>query len=147
MKHHGSRVLAALALLSTTCMAPVGAHATDGTIHFIGEIVAAPYETRLAAPMPAVAPAVAHRSGGSGPVTELFFVRQHVDRPSGTVRVESMGALPLRTVFTDARGRLHRFEATQAQAIGLDGGTLSIAAQRMPPAGRVAAAVVTVSYN
>ena len=148
MKHHDSRVLAALALLST-CMASVDAHAADGTIHFTGEIVAAPYEMRLAtAHAPAPARTVVHRANGvAGPVTELSFIRQRVDRPSGNVRVDGLGALPLSTVFTDAQGRKHQVDATGAQAIGLDGGTLSIAAQGKPAVGRVAAAMVTVSYN
>jgi hypothetical protein len=148
MKHHDhrSRVLAALALLST-CMASIDARAADGTIHFTGEIIAAPYEMRLAAHAPVPAPTVAHRTSGTGPVAELSFLRQRVDRPSGNVRVDALGALPLNTVFTDAQGRRHAFDPTKAQAIGLDGGTLSIAAQGNPPAGRVAAAVVTVSYN
>lgn len=146
MKHHDSRVFAALALLST-CMASIDARAADGTIHFTGEIVAAPYEMRLAAHAPAPAPTVAHRMSGSGPVAELSFVQQRVDRPSGTVRIDGLGALPLRTVFTDAQGRQHPFDPSQARAIGLDGGKLSIAAQQQPPTGRVAAAMVTVSYN
>ena len=146
MKHHDSRALAALALL-TTCMASIDAHAADGTIHFTGEIVAAPYEMRLAAHAPAPAPTVAHRKSGLGPVAELSFVQQRVDRPSGTVRIDALGALPLRTVYTDAQGRQHSFDPSQAQALGLDGGKLSIAALRQPPTGRVAAAMVTVSYN
>jgi hypothetical protein len=150
MKNHDrrSRVLAAMALLSI-CMASVDVHAADGTLHFTGEIVAAPYEMRLAAhaPAPAPAPTVAHRASGTGPVAELSFLRQRVDRPSGNVRVDALGALPLRTVFTDAQGRQHPFDSAKVQAIGLDGGTLSIAAQGKPPTGRVAAAMVTVSYN
>ncbi|MDH6169059.1 hypothetical protein M2282_004223 [Variovorax boronicumulans] len=146
MKHHDSRGLAALALLST-CMASIDAHAADGTIHFTGEIVAAPYEMRIAARVPAPAPTVAHGTRGGGPVAELSFLRQYVDRPSASVRVDGLGALPLRTMFTDARGRRHHVDSAQAQAIGLDGGTLSIAAQQRPSAGRVAAAMVTVSYN
>jgi len=146
MKPHDSRVLAALALL-TTCMASIDARAADGTIHFTGEIVAAPYEMRLAAHAPAPAPTAAHRTSGSGPVAELSFVQQRVDRPSGTVRIDGLGALPLRTVFTDAQGRQHPLDPSQAREIGLDGGKLSIAALRQPPTGRVAAAMVTVSYN
>ena len=146
MKHHDSRALAALALL-TTCMASIDARAADGTIHFTGEIVAAPYEMRLAAHAPAPAPTVANRKSGLGPVAELSFVQQHVDRPSGTVRIDALGALPLRTVYTDAQGRQHPFDPSQAQALGLDAGKLSIAALRKPPTGRVAAAMVTVSYN
>jgi hypothetical protein len=70
-----------------------------------------------------------------------------VDRPSGNVRVDALGALPVRTVFTDAQGRQHLFDPAKVQAIGLEGGTLSIAAQGKPPTGRVAAVMVTVSYN
>jgi len=116
MKHHDSRGLAALALLST-CMASTDAHAADGTIHFTGEIVAAPYEMRLAAHAPTPAPTVAHRARGNGPVAELSFLRQYVDRPSASVRVDGLGALPLHTVFTDAQGRKHRVDPAQAQAI------------------------------
>jgi hypothetical protein len=148
MKHHDrrSRVLATLALLST-CMASIDARAADGTIHFTGEIVAAPYEMRLATHAPVPAPTVAHRASGTGPVAELSFLRQRVDRPSASLRVDALGALPLRTVFTDAQGGQHPFDPATAQAIGLDGGTLSMAAQGQPPAGRVAAAMVTVSYD
>ncbi|MET3496686.1 hypothetical protein [Variovorax boronicumulans] len=147
MKHHDSRVFAALALLST-CMASAAAFAADGTIHFTGEIVASPYEIRSAAVQaPALRTTAARRVDGTGPAVEISFLRQDVDRPSGSVSVDALGALPLRTVFTDARGRRHVIDTSKAQAIGQDGGVLSIAAQHKPPAGRVAAAMVTVSYN
>ncbi|MCR6481031.1 hypothetical protein NU688_33075 [Variovorax sp. ZS18.2.2] len=141
-----SRMLASLVLL-TPCMASVDARAADGTIHFIGAIVAAPYEMRLAAHALAPAPAVTQRTSGSDLVAEVVFLRQQVDRPSGTVRVDGHGALPLKTSFTDAQGVRHDFGPATSQALGQDGGTLSIAAQSRPSAGRGAAALVTVSYN
>ena len=128
-------------------MASIDARAADGTIHFTGEIVAAPYEMHLDAHAPAPAPTVTHRISGAGPIAKLSFLRQRVDRPSASVRVDGLGALPLHTTFTDAQGRKRHFDQAQVQPIGLDGGTLSIAAQGKPPTGRVAAVMVTVSYN
>ncbi|SCX66807.1 type 1 fimbrial protein [Variovorax sp. EL159] len=136
-----SRVFATLGFLFMGA-ASLGANAADGTIHFTGEIVAAPYEMRVVAK----APAVTHRVVAAS-TTEVVFLRQWVDRPSARVRVDALGGLPLATAFTDAKGHRNTFDPAGEQHVGLDGGTLSIKPQGLPPAGRMAGAMVTVSYN
>ncbi|QNK67386.1 hypothetical protein [Variovorax sp. PAMC26660] len=136
-----SRVFATLGFLSMGA-ASLGANAADGTIHFTGEIVAAPYEMQVVAK----APAVTHRVV-AGNTTEVVFLRQWVDRPSARVRVDALGGMSVATAFTDAKGRQNAFDPAGGQHVGLDGGTLSIKPQGKPPAGRVASAMLTVSYN
>lgn len=140
-RNHGLARLAVLTL-GCACLAPAGAQAADGTIHFQGEIVAAPYELRAA-------PAADHRVRTAGPAsaaTEVIFLRQQVDRPSATVRVDALGAQPLAVTFTDARARRHVVDAANGQAIGQDGGTLSIRPAGAATTG-MALAMVTVDYN
>ncbi|MGJ7524174.1 hypothetical protein [Variovorax sp. GB1P17] len=136
-----SRVFATLGFLSMGA-ASLGANAADGTIHFTGEIVAAPYEMKVVA-RPS---AVTHRVV-AGHTTEVVFLRQWVDRPSARVRVDALGGLSVATAFTDTKGRQNAFDPAGEQHVGLDGGTLSIKPQGKPAAGRVASAMVTVSYN
>ena len=136
---HRGLLTFALSVLGGACLAPGGAQAADGTIHFVGEIVAAPYELHAA-------PAE-RRVRTAASTTDLIFLRQWVDRPSATVRVDGLGAQPLAVSFTDARERRHAVDAKSGQAIGQDGGTLSIRPAGALPAGKMAGALVTVSYN
>lgn len=136
-----SRVFATLGFLSTGA-ASLGANAADGTIHFTGEIVGAPYEMQVVASTSSTTHRVA-----SGHTTAVVFVRQWQDRPSARVHVHALGGMPLATTFTDAKGRQSAFHPTGAQPVGLDGGTLSIKLLGKPPAGQMAGAMVTVSYN
>jgi hypothetical protein len=99
-----SRVLATLGFLLMGA-ASLGANAADGTIHFTGEIVGAPYEMRVVAK----APAVTHRVVAAN-TTEVVFLRQWVDRPSARVRVDALGGLPLATAFTDVKGQRSTFD-------------------------------------
>lgn len=150
---HQARTRAAtvFVLAAAAVAAAAGVHAADGTIHFTGEIVGAPYEiSSKAAPAPAPVVAAARSKTGS-PASQVIFQRQYIDRPSASVRVDALAGRPLELSFIDARGRERAFNAKDSRAIGQDGGTLSI---RHPDPGsktaattRATAALVTVSYN
>ncbi len=137
MNHHGLtlRNLAHPALLAL-CLLPPAAHAADGTIHFTGAIVGAPYEMRVDA-MPAT---FVHRVAASRG-TEIRFLRQRIDPPSASVRVDAIGTQPLEIAFVDAQGRTTALAPRHERSIGQEGGVLSVAA---PTA---AAALVTVRYD
>lgn len=137
MNHHVStlRNLARPAVLAL-CLLPLAAQAADGTIHFTGAIVGAPYEMRVDA-RPAT---LAHRVTANG-TTEIRFLRQEIDRPSASVRVDALGAQPLAIAFVDAQGRTTALAQRSERAIGQDGGVLSLAAQA------AATALVTVRYD
>ena len=134
-------LLAAATVGTSAC-----AHAADGTIHFTGEIVAAPYSISSAPATPAT---MAARIGKAGPASEVIFQRQYIDRPSASVRVDALGGQPLELAFTDARGQRHALAPKDARDIGQDGGTLSIRPKGGTTDGtsRVTAALVTVTYN
>ncbi|SFM63601.1 hypothetical protein [Variovorax sp. OV329] len=112
--------------------------AADGTIHFVGAIVAEPYEiTHAAAP-----PAIGRIHAGTG--SDVVFERQWIDRPSARVSIQSLGAQPLAMAFTDSGGRRRGVAPLGEFAVGRDGGSLSLAPMRAPGP---AAALLTVAYD
>ncbi|SFO33810.1 hypothetical protein SAMN05443579_102487 [Variovorax sp. PDC80] len=117
------------------CLLPLAATAADGTIHFTGAIVGAPYEMRVDA-RPG---ALVHRV--TGRTMEIRFLRQEIDPPSASVRVDTLGEQPLAIAFIDARGRTTQLAPSSERSIGQDGGVLSMAAQA------AAVALVTVRYD
>ncbi|HEX7866722.1 MAG TPA: hypothetical protein VF555_17330 [Variovorax sp.] len=138
---------ASVFVLAAVLVASTGVHAADGTIHFTGEIVAAPYSISSTPTTPAT---MATRIRKAGSTSDVIFQRQYIDRPSASVRVDALGGLPLELAFTDARGQRHAFDSKDARAVGQDGGTLSIRRQGSSTgdsASRVTAALVTVIYN
>lgn len=116
-------------------------HAADGTIHFMGAIVAGPYELTHQAAAP---PTGVIRRGPHG---EVVFERQWVDRPSARVRVSPLGAHAFDLGFTDSRGRKQSVEALGELAVGRDGGRLSLARRASPQASEPAAVLLTVAYD
>ncbi len=136
MSHHAStlRNLARPAMLAL-CLLPPATQAADGTIHFTGAIVGAPYEMRVAARPTAFV----HRV--TGDATEIHFLRQRIDAPSASVRVDALGAQPLAIAFVDAQGRTTPLAQRREWSIGQEGGVLSVAAQA------AAIALVTVRYD
>lgn len=138
-----------LAAVLAPAIAPTTVHAADGTIHFTGEIVAAPYS--ISSPQASMPATMATRIGKAGATTsDVIFQRQYIDRPSASVRVDALGGQPLQLAFIDAQGRRHTFDSKDARAVGQDGGTLSIRRQggtTGDSASRVTAALVTVIYN
>jgi len=136
VNHHGStlRNLAPRAALAL-CLLPLAASAADGTIHFTGAIVGAPYEMRVdARPGTLVHRVTSH-------ATEIRFLRQEIDAPSASVRVDALGEQPLAIAFIDALGRTTPLAPRSERSIGQDGGVLSMAAQ----SGGIA--LVTVRYD
>ena len=90
----------------------------------------------------------AARAGGHGGVhrvtshaTEIRFLRQEIDAPSASVRVDALGEQPLAIAFIDALGRTTPLAPRSERSIGQDGGVLSMAAQ----SGGIA--LVTVRYD
>ncbi|PIF76449.1 hypothetical protein CLU95_3616 [Variovorax sp. 54] len=120
----------------------LGSHAGDGVIHFVGAIVAAPYEIAPAPP-----PARMKVASARGRQAELVFVREAVDRPSARVKVETVHTQAVSARFMDSQGRARAIDPAQWHVIGQHGGTLSLRTSAAPPAGGPSAALVTVAYD
>lgn len=116
------------------------AEAADGVIRFEGQIVAAPYELEQS-PRPK-----ASLRTGAAPHHRLVFGRQHVDRPSASVKVQTLHGAALALRFTSSAGDQRTFGPMQSQALGRDGGALSILPEAAP-ARRPVLALVTVNYD
>lgn len=130
-------------LLSFLAQAP--AFAADGTIRFVGAIVAAPYEI---SPQRVPTMPVAPRGRATQSTGELVFERQWIDRPSASVAVLPVGAQAFDMAYVDSLGHRQGVEANGSLPIGRDGGRLSLARR---PAGQgnhlAAAALLTVTYD
>jgi len=138
---HGSMLRQwALPALAAACLLPSATQAADGTLRFTGEIVGAPYEMHAIDAHPATLGLQVR----TGRATRIRFVRQQADRPSASVRVDALDGQPLDIVFADAQGTTTQLARQAEQAIGQDGGVLSIG-----PGGprAVSAALVTVRYD
>lgn len=115
------------------------AHAADGVIHFVGAIVAAQYELRSTSkPL---------ETTKSGHQTHFTFVRQHIDRPSASVRVETPDQRALSTRFADSHGHTRHIDRKNWHAIGQDGGTLSLEVAPAPEPRAPLIALVSISYD
>lgn len=131
------RTLAVLTLLSAAGPGP--ASAADGTIHFVGAIVAAPYAFSVLAP-----------PAGTGRLktdsrSEVVFERQWIDRPSARVAVLGLDGHPIDLAFTDSRGQLRPVSLSEDLIVGRDGGSLSLG--RPAPGRSNASALLTVTYD
>lgn len=140
---HRVRTLVVPAIL-LAAMGTSSALAADGVIHFVGAIVAAPYEiTRPEASRPTPDTIIRGTQG------EVVFGRQWVDRPSARLAIRPAGAQAIDLVFVDSIGRRRTADATGSLAIDRDGGRLSVA--RPPPASGTASgtatALLTVTYD
>ena len=129
--------------LLLAAMSPASVLAADGTLHFVGAIVASPYElTRAAAPAPRPV------SAATKPHAEVVFERQWIDRPSASLAMQGAGAQGVELVFVDSLGRRRHAEGNGTIGIGRDGGRLSL--KPLPSTGRerpATAALLTVSYD
>ena len=123
----------------------LGSHAGDGTIHFTGAIVAAPYEVALVPPQQQPQRMKATSTGERQ--AELAFSRETVDRPSARMKVEMARTQAVSARFGDSQGRTQAIDPAQWHAIGQQGGTLSLLALAQPQAGGPSAALVTLAYD
>ena len=116
--------------------------AADGVIHFVGAIVAAPYEiTRPAASTPTPDTVFCGTQG------EVVFGRQWVDRPSARLAIRAAGAQAIDLVFIDSVGRRRTVDATGSLAVDRDGGRLSVARPARAAGTGTALALLTVTYD
>ncbi len=148
MKRHAVslRRLAAMACLPWLGGLALGSHAGDGTIHFVGAIVAAPYQiAAVSQQQPPQQPRMKVTSL-RGRQAELVFSREAVDRPSARVKIDTAATQAVSARFMDSQGRAQAVDPAQWHAIGQYGGTLSLLAAA-PLAGGPAAALVTVAYD
>ena len=145
------RRLAAMAGMAWLGGLALGSHAGDGTIHFTGAIVAAPYQVALVPPQqqrhPQQQPQRMKVASTGGRQAEVVFVRETVDRPSARMKVEMAHTQAVSARFMDGRGRTQAIDPAQWHAIGQQGGTLSLLAWAQPQAGGPSAALVTVAFD
>ena len=150
MKPHAvslRRRLAAMACLPWLGGLTFGSHAGDGTIHFVGAIVAAPY--RIAAVLQQQAPQPLRMKVTSmrGRQAELVFPREAVDRPSARVKIDTAATQAVSAHFMNSQGQAQAIDPAQWHPIGQHGGTLSLLASAAPLDGGPSAALVTVAYD
>lgn len=127
-----------------------GSHAGDGTLHFVGAIVAAPYRIAQESRQQQQAqhqPLRLKVASMRGRQAELVFSREVVDRPSAQVRVDTPPAQAVSVRFVDSQGRTRAIDPAHWHAIGQHGGTLSLLASAAPVTGDPSAALVTVAYD
>ena len=143
------RRLAAMAGIAWLGGLALGSHAGDGTIHFTGAIVAAPYQVALVQPQQhqRQQPQRMKATSTGERQAELAFSRETVDRPSARMKVEMARTQAVSARFVDSRGRTQAIDPAQWHAIGQQGGTLSLLALAQPQAGGPSAALVTLAYD
>ncbi len=141
------RRLAAMACIPWLGGLALGSHAGDGVIHFVGAIVAAPYQIAAVSQQQPQQPQRMKVASMRGRQAELIFSRETVDRPSARLKIDTAATQPVSARFMDSQGRAQAIDPAQWHAIGRHGGTLSLLAPAAPLADGPSAALVTVAYD
>ena len=128
--------LAVLAASFSTGAFPDAFGATQGTIAFVGAVVAPPHEIHVAP----VAAALAPSASAAGASVQVRF--SPTRGQSASVRAEGLGRLPVAVRCVGAKPM-----STDGCQLGPEGGTILVVMRSAPAAGMVRGTLLTVAYE